>query len=234
MHKSIVSVLLLLGAGAALGAVSQRVLVGRAASGLDCIGAACVSKSPASSPASASSAVADARSSTHANVDSGSTPLLETKPMPGPLPQPAASPSAWITPYDFDEAVDIVPMSSNIVVKALTLPAGQYTVQGTLDLTSNIGGLCGLKVQPASWGFPIDVDTASVGAREVPGGDPANEIQTQQRIALQGSVVFEGSGGDVFLVCRADSGSAHTLVQMRAQRPVLSAQLQRGIVLAPP
>ena len=81
---------------------------------------------------------------------------------------------------------------------------------------------------------PDDIDTAYVGANQEPFGYPNNEIRTRQRISLQGAVAFDGSGGVVLLVCRADSGSAYSLVQMYAERPVLSAQLQRAVVLAPP
>ena len=144
MRKSIVSVLLLLGAGVALGAVSQRVLVTRAASGQDCAGARCASKSPAPILTPATSRVVDARTSTHASADTGTgAAQLASKPMPAPLPQGEPSPSAWITPYNFDEAIDIVPMSENVEIKRLALPAGQYTVQGTLDLTSYVGGSAG-------------------------------------------------------------------------------------------
>jgi len=229
MRKSIVSVLLLLGAGVALGAVSQRVLVTRVASEQDCAGVRCASTASALTPATS----IGSGTSPPVSADPGTVNAqLASKPMPAPLPQAEPGPSAWITPYNFDEAVDIVPMSENVVVKSLALPAGQYTVQGTLDLTSYVGGLCGLKVQ---YGLPPDdIDTAHVGASQEPFGYPPNEILTRQRISLQGAVAFGGSGGVVLLVCRADSGSAYSLVQMYAERPVLSAQLQRAVVLAPP
>lgn len=236
MRKSIVSVLLLLGAGVALGAVSQRVLVTRAASTLECAGGRCASapQAPSDGFVSAVAVAGSARTSTRAGADGGSAALLASKPMPAPLPQAEPSPSAWITPFAFNEAVDITPLGQDIVVKTLTLPAGQYMVLATLDTMTNIGGFCTLQGKAASVPFYDEFDTASIGAREIPGWDPSNEIQVRLRISLQGAVAFGGSGGEVRVVCKSFFDSAHTPLQMQVQRPVLSAQLQRAIVLAPP
>ena len=171
------------------------------------------------------------RTHARASVDPDAA-LSASKPMPDPLPQPEPSPSAWITPYVGNEVVDIASSGEDIEVKTLTLPAGRYMVLGTLDTTTYISGLC--ELQAISAGFNGVLDTASVGARETPGWDPRNEINLNMRIVLQGAVDFPGSGGEVRVVCRSFFDSAYALGQMYVQRPVLSAQLQRAIVLAPP
>ena len=235
MRKSIVSVVLLLGAGVALGAVSQRVLVTRAASA-ECAGIRCP---PASSDRSTSAIpvaeVATPRS--HAIAETGNAGLLASKPMPGQLPelpQPEPSPSAWITPFRFNETIDITPLGQDVVVKTLALPAGQYTLLATLDAMTHISGFCLLQGKAASTSFYDDLDTAGISGREIPAWSPSNEIQVRQRVALQGVVSFGGSGGEVRVVCKSFFDSAYTSLQMEVQRPVLSAQLQRAIVLAPP
>ena len=68
----------------------------------------------------------------------------------------------------------------------------------------------------------------------MPGWAPSNEIQVRQRVSLQAAMAFGGSGGEARVVCRSFFDSAYTGLQMEAHRPVLSAQLQRAIVLAPP
>ena len=236
MHKTIVSALLLLGAGVALGAVSQRVLVTRDASPLHCADNRCVPAPHAPSdglPAAIAASSDSAGSSTHASVGTSNATLLASKPMPGPLPQAEPSPSAWITPFTSNEAVDITPLGQDVVVKQLMLPTGRYTVLATMDTRTNLSGFCVLEA--IATGFYDELDVVSVGASEVPGWDPRNEIQVRQRISLQGAVAFvHPDGGEVRVVCRSFFNSAHTPVQMEVQRPVLSAQLQRAIVLAPP
>ena len=226
MRKSIVSILLLLGAGVALAAVSQRVLVTRAAS------------SAVSERSAAAIRVADtAPASTHAIADTVNAALLASKPMPGQLPelpQPEPSPSAWITPFGLNEFVNIEPLGQDVVVKALTLPPGQYTVLATLDVTTLLSGVCLLQGKADAAPFQTDLDRAAVGASEVPGFAPENEIQMSSRVALQGAVAFDGSGGTVRVTCRSFLDSAFGAPQMQARRPLLSAQLQRAIVLAPP
>ena len=238
MRKSIVAVVLLLGAGVALGAVAQRVLVTRAAAA-ECAGNRCPPASSAS-PHSAMSAIPVAevaRPGLHAFADTGNAGLLASKPMPGQLPelpQPEPSPSAWIAPYVGHENFEIASSGEDIVVKTLTLPAGQYMVLATLDTTTHVSGFCALQAKAASAAFFGELDLASIGAREIPGWDPRNEIQLNMRVALQGAVAFAGSGGEVRVVCRSFFDSAYTAGQMQVRRPVLSALLQRAIVLAPP
>lgn len=232
MRKSIVSVVLLLGAGVALGAVSQRMLLTRAEVGLECAVGRCASKSPSTPDPAIGIVAPSARTRMDADGTVDGT-LLASKPIPG-WPTPEPSPSAWITPFNVSEAVAITPLGQDVVVKTLTLPAGQYMVLGTLDTTTNISGFCVLQGKAASAPFFNELDTASVGGREMPGWSPSNEIQVRVRVSLQGAVAFDGSGGDVRVVCRSFFDSAHAPLQMEVQRPVLSAQLQRAIVLAPP